>query len=61
MLNNPSDSMLWLARMVLLSAGGALAQRGYGDAALWDTVVGGLMVILTAVWSYLASRPKDEP
>ena len=59
------EQAMWLARVMLLNAGGWLAARGFGDAALWEAVAGALLTAGAAVWSWyarkraLASVPPD--
>lgn len=50
------DSMLWLIRMVLMNGGTYLAARGYGDAALWEAIAGGVAAIAGAIWSFFARQ-----
>lgn len=59
------DQAMWLARILLLQAGGFLAARGIGDAPLWEAVAGAVLAGGAAVWSWharrqaLASVPPD--
>lgn len=50
------DQAMWLARMLGMQAGAALAARGIGDEALWEAVLGGLLAIGNAVWSWQARK-----
>lgn len=54
------DQGLWLLRMVLVSAGTALASRGIGDAALWEAVAGAVLGLVGAAWSYFARKQALE-
>lgn len=48
------DNILWLVRVALIAIGSALTQRGVGDAQMWAEVVGAVLAVVGAVWSYLA-------
>lgn len=48
--------IMWLLRMLLVSAGGWLAGKGIGDAALWEAVTGAVLGLAGAVWSFQARR-----
>jgi hypothetical protein len=50
------DQAMWLARVLLLQAGGFLAARGIGDAALWEAVAGAILAGGAAVWSWYARK-----
>lgn len=50
------DQAMWLARVLLLNAGGWLAARGVGDAALWEAVAGAIITAGAAVWSWYARK-----
>ena len=50
------DSILWFARMALVSLGSTLAAKGYIEAGDVEQVAGAFVAILGATWSYLERR-----
>jgi hypothetical protein len=50
------DQVLHVVRMLGLAFGGALSARGIGDAALWEAIVGAVVLAANAVWSYRARQ-----
>ena len=50
------EQAMWLARVLLLNAGGWLTARGIGDAPLWEAVVGALLTLGAAGWSWYARK-----
>ncbi len=50
------EQAMWLARVLLLNAGGWLAARGFGDAALWEAVAGAAITAGAAAWSWYARK-----
>lgn len=60
MTSETTGAILWAVRMLLVSAGGWLASRGFGDNELWagvaDAGSGALVAIGGAVWSWHARR-----
>jgi len=50
------DSILWFARMALVSAGSTLVAKGYIEAGDAEQVAGAFVAILGAAWSYLERR-----
>ncbi len=55
-MDGMQGAVMWAARMALVSAGGALAARGIGDAPLWEAVTGAVLAALGAVWSWQARK-----
>jgi hypothetical protein len=63
-MNDPKGAALWLLRMALMAAGNILVSRGLADAETVTGVVGGVLAIAGAMWSWqarkaaLASEPR---
>lgn len=56
------DNTLWALRMALVALGAVMAKSGIGDAALWEAVVGAVVGIAGAVWSWRArAKLKAAP
>ena len=53
-----SGSALWAARMALMAAGNMLVTRGILDAEAVAGVVGGVLAIGGAVWSWYARKAQ---
>jgi hypothetical protein len=51
-----TEQVMWFARVALLNAGGWLAARGVGDAALWEALAGALVTAGAATWSWYARK-----
>ncbi len=58
-----NSDMIWqILRYALLAGFGWLANKGYGDAATWNTVVGAIGAIFTAGWGiYVKMGTKAVP
>jgi lysozyme len=48
-----------LARSLLMAAGTPLLAHGLATASQWQSIVGGLLAIGSAVWSYAAAHPSQ--
>ncbi len=48
-----------LARSALMAAGAIPLAHGLATASQWQAIVGGLIAIGSAVWSYLAAHPSQ--
>ena len=49
-----------IVRAILASLGGILVAKGYADDATVQAAIGGLVTVLTAVWSVVSKR-KTPP
>lgn len=56
-----SDGWL-LLRVILIAFGAILTRQGIGDAVMWEAVIGALMAVAGATWSWLERlRLKASP
>ena len=55
-MDDPKGAALWLARMVLMAAGNMLVARGVVDAETASGIVGGILAIAGALWSWHARK-----
>jgi hypothetical protein len=53
------EQMLGLTRHVLAALGVWLISSGYIEDALWNEVVGAVLVIVSAAWSFKAPEKQD--
>lgn len=51
-------SALWAARMILMAAGNMLVARGVVDAEALAGIVGGVLAIGGALWSWRARKAQ---
>ena len=45
-----------IVRTVVVFGGGILAAKGYGDAALWQTIAASVAAIIMGVWSFKSKK-----
>jgi len=50
-----------IVRTVLAAGAGALVAKGYGDIETWNTIIGGLVVIGTGIWSVVQKKKSATP
>lgn len=48
-----SDQIKSLVRWVLAGVAGAAIAKGIGDAVLWESITGALVLVVPAVWSFI--------
>jgi hypothetical protein len=51
-----SEQIWGLLRAFLALIGGILIAKGYVDAALWETIIGGIGALFVAGWSLWSNR-----
>lgn len=47
------QAIFMVIRQILLVAGGGLIARGEFTSGEWETIVGALVIVATAVWRYV--------
>ena len=55
------SASLDMARSVLMGVGTPLLARGLVTTDNWQAIVGGLLALASAIWSYLAAHPSKTP
>lgn len=53
-----SDQLTGILRAVLAAIGGFVLAKGWFSTDTWNWIVGGVVVIVPAVWSWLTNRPS---
>jgi len=56
-----NEQIAGIIRTLLAAGAGFIVARGWVDAVTAEAVVGGLVTILVATWSWWAKRPAKPP
>jgi hypothetical protein len=54
-----SDQITGILRAILAAVGGFILAKGWISAEMWNWIVGGLLTIAPAVWSWFSNRPAS--
>ena len=52
-----TDQITGILRAILAAVGGFILAKGWVSAASWDWIVGGVLTIAPAIWSWVTNRP----
>lgn len=55
------NQVLSMIRAVLNLAGGSLAAKGYTDNSQWEAITGGVLALVSVVWSFYHHAEPAAP